>query len=148
MMASIINKQTSRVSKHRYILLLGTDGDDESSLRQARVRLDESSKLLRESELVHGPSVVPGDHHHYINQALLIETAQPRDDLAAFLKRVEDDLGRRRDGDNCLIDIDLVAECDPQDHVIWQNPDKLAHKLFRELAAQVLQPNPDARSLL
>jgi len=138
MMASVINKPTSRVSKHRYILLLGTNTGDESSLRQARRRLGESSELLRESKLVHGPSVVPDDHHHYINQTLLVETAQPRDELAAFLKRVEDDLGRRRDGDNCLIDIDLVAECDVQDRVVWQNPDKLTHALFRELAGQVL----------
>ena len=124
---------------HHYLLLLGTDTDDESWLRQARIRLGESGKLLRESKLVHGPSVVPGDGHHYINQAVLIETAQPRDELAAFLKLAERDLGRRRDSDNCLIDIDLVAECDAQDRVIWHNPDKLGHALFRELVGQVLQ---------
>lgn len=135
---SIIDKPTSHVSKYRYILLLGTNTHDESPLQQARLRLGESSKLLRESKLVHGPSVVVGDHRHYINQALLIQTAQSRDDLAAFLKRTEDDLGRRHDGDNCLIDIDLVAECDAQDRVIWQNPDKLTHALFRDLVAQVL----------
>lgn len=139
MMAAIIDKPTSRVSKHRYLLLLGTNGADESPLRQARHRLGESAALLRESQLVHGPSVVPGDQHHYINQAVLIETAQARDELAATLKRLEDELGRRRDGDHCLIDIDLVAECDPQDRAFWQNPDKLAHALFRDLAAQVLQ---------
>jgi 2-amino-4-hydroxy-6-hydroxymethyldihydropteridine diphosphokinase len=147
MMASIIDKPTSRVSKYRYILLLGTDTDDESPLQQARLRLGESSKLLRESKLVHGPSVVAGDHHQYINQALLIETVQRRDEVAAFLKRTEDDLGRRRDGDNCLIDVDLVAECDAHDRVIWQNPDKLTHALFRELVGQVLpealQPSVD-----
>lgn len=137
-MAPAINEPTSRVSKYRYILLLGTDTEDESPLRQARVRLDESGKLLRESKLVHGPSVVPDDHHHYINQALLTETVQSREEVAAFLKRVEYDLGRRRDSDGCLIDIDLVAECDAQDRVIWQNPDKLSHALFRELVAQVL----------
>ncbi|WP_368563400.1 2-amino-4-hydroxy-6-hydroxymethyldihydropteridine diphosphokinase [Pseudoxanthomonas sp. UTMC 1351] len=123
---------------HRYLLLLGTDAADETPLQQARIRLVESGRLLRESKLVHGPSVVPGDHHRYINQALLIEAAQSRDDLSAFLKRVEEDLGRRRDSDNCLIDIDLVAECDTQDRVVWQNPDKLAHALFRDLVAQIL----------
>lgn len=123
---------------YRYLLLLGTDTDDESWLRQAQMRIGESAKLLRESKLVHGPSVVPGDDHHYINQALLIETTQSRGGLAALLKRLEDELGRRRDGDACLIDIDLVAESDAQDRVIWQNPDKLAHALFRELAGQVV----------
>ena len=137
-MALAINEPTSHVSKYRYILLLGTDTEDESPLRQARVRLDESGKVLRMSKLVCGPSVVPDDHHHYTNQALLIETEQPREEIAAFLKQVEYDLGRRRDRDGCLIDIDLVAECDAQDRVIWQNPDKLSHALFRELAAQVL----------
>ncbi|WP_454832712.1 2-amino-4-hydroxy-6-hydroxymethyldihydropteridine diphosphokinase [Pseudoxanthomonas wuyuanensis] len=126
------------MAAHHYLLLLGTDTDDESWLRQARIRLGQSGGLLRESKLVHGPSVVPGDGHRYINQALLLETVQPRDELAAFLKRVECDLGRRRDSANYLIDIDLVAECDAQDRVIWQNPDKLAHALFRELAGQVL----------
>lgn len=123
---------------HRYLLLLGTDTDDESWLRQARIRLGQSGRLLRESKLVHGCSVVPGDGHRYINQALLIETTQPRDEWAAWLKRAECDLGRRRDGANYLIDIDLAAECDAQDRVIWHNPDKLAHALFRELAGQVL----------
>lgn len=133
------------MSKHRYILLLGTDTDDESPLRQARIHLGESGKLLRESKLVHGPSVVLGDHHHYINQTLLIETARSREDIAAFLKQVERDLGRRHDADNCLIDIDLVAECDDQGRVVWQNPDKLTHLLFRELMQQVL-PEAAARS--
>lgn len=126
------------MSKHRYILLLGTDTDDESPLRQARLELSESGQLQRESKLVHGPSVVPGDARHYTNQALLIETAQPRDELAGFLKKVECDLGRRRDGDSCLIDIDLVAECDAQDRMVWQNPEKLTHALFRELVGEIL----------
>jgi 2-amino-4-hydroxy-6-hydroxymethyldihydropteridine diphosphokinase len=144
-MALAINEPTSHVSKYRYILLLGTDTEDESPLRQARARLEESGQLLRASKQVHGPSVVPDDRHHYTNQALLIETERSREELAAFLKRVEYDLGRRRDSDGCLIDIDLVAECDAQDRVIWQHPDKLGHALFRELAAQVL---PLADSLL
>lgn len=123
---------------HRYLLLLGTDTDDESPLQQARIRLGESARLLRESKRVHGPSVVPDDDHHYINQTLLVEMAQSREDVAVLLKQVERDLGRRRDTDSCLIDIDLVAECDAQDRVIWQNPEKLTHALFRELVAQVL----------
>ncbi len=126
------------MSKHRYILLLGTDTNDESPLRQARAQLGESNQLQGESKLVHGPSVVPGDARPYTNQALLIETTQPRDEWAAFLKKVECDLGRRRDGDSCLIDIDLVAECDAQDRVIWQNPEKLTHALFRELVGEIL----------
>lgn len=129
------------MSKHRYLLLLGTDTDDDLPLRRARSLLAEAGKLLRESETVHGPSVVPGDPHRYLNQALLIEAMQSRGDLAALLKRLESDLGRRRDGEGCLIDIDLAAECDAQNNVVWRNPEKLAHALFRELAAQVL---PDA----
>lgn len=133
------------MSKHRYLLLLGTDTDDDSPLRQARSLLSEGAELLRESGTVHGPSVVPDDPHRYINQALLIEGALGRDDMAAHLKRLERDLGRRRDGDGCSIDIDLVAECDMQNDIVWSNPEKLAHALFRELAVQVL---PDAAASL
>ena len=126
------------MSGHRFVLLLGSGTDHEDKLQQARLRLLEMGSIVSQSALVHAPSVLPGDGHRYVNQAVLIETASARDEVAVALKSLETALGRRADDEVCQIDIDLVCECDEAGAVIWHNPVKLEHPLFRDLVQQAL----------
>ncbi len=123
---------------HRFVLLLGSGTDHEGKLEQARRRLQELGSIVSQSALVHAPSVLPGDGHHYVNQAVLVETASAREAIAAALKSLESALGRRAGDEVCQIDIDLVCECDDVGTVVWQNPVKLEHSLFRGLVQQAL----------
>lgn len=124
---------------HRYILLLGTGTDQDGRLRQARDALKRHGQILARSGVVHGPSVVAGDATRYANQALLYVHALPRDEFADWLKALETALGRRPDQPECVIDIDLVGECDAGGSIAWQNDAKLEPPLFRELVAKVLR---------
>lgn len=126
------------MSSHRFVLLLGSGTDHEDRLEEACVRLQRLGDILSQSVRVHARSVLPEEAHSYVNQALLIETAMAREVLSIELKSLEAALGRRAGDGVCVIDIDLVCECDGEGAVLWRNPEKLEHALFRELVAQVL----------
>ncbi len=123
---------------HRYLLLLGTATDEEGWLRQARDGLKRHGRILARSGVAHGPSVVEGDATRYANQALLFASDLDREGFADGLKALEHRLGRRP-GAPCVIDIDLVGECDAGGAVIWRNEAKLDAPLFRELVEKVLR---------
>lgn len=126
------------MNAHRYVLLLGSGTDDEGQLRRARDRLKQRGRILARSGVEHSPSVVPGDPARYVNQALLFACDAPRDAFAPWLKALEQALGRTAGGP-CVIDIDLVAECDGHGDTLWQNDAKLEHALFRELVSRVVR---------
>lgn len=125
------------MSEHRYVLLLGSGTDEEARLRHARDGLKRRGRILARSGIVHSPSVVPGDGHHYVNQALLFCSELPRTEFAPWLKALEQKLGRTPEDEPCVIDIDLVGECDAHGAPLWEDPAKLAHPLFRDLVAKV-----------
>lgn len=124
---------------HRYLLILGSGSGQETQLRRARDTLKQRGKILARSGVIHAPSVVPGDAERYANQSVLFASAMPREVFAPWLKSLEQALGRRPDDAQCAIDIDLVGECDAQGAVLWENPAKLQHDLFRDLVARVLR---------
>jgi 2-amino-4-hydroxy-6-hydroxymethyldihydropteridine diphosphokinase len=125
------------MSGHRYVLLLGSGTDEETRLRRARDGLKRGGRILARSGVVHAPSVVPGDGHRYVNQALLFASELPRDEFAPWLKTLEQKLGRTPQDEPCVIDIDLVGECDARGATLWEDPSKLEHPLFRELVAKI-----------
>jgi 2-amino-4-hydroxy-6-hydroxymethyldihydropteridine diphosphokinase len=125
------------MSEHRYVLLLGSGTDEETRLRHARDNLKRHGCILARSGIAHSPSVVPGDSHHYVNQALLFSSELPREEFAPWLKALEQKLGRTPEDEPCIIDIDLVSECDAHGVAVWEDPSKLEHLLFRELVAKV-----------
>lgn len=127
------------MNPHRYLLLLGTATNEEGRLRQARDALKSRGRILARSGVVHGPSVVEGDATQYANQAVLLSSDLPREDFAQWLKQLEIRLGRSPEQATCVIDIDLVGECDAGGAMLWQNEAKLDAPLFRELAAKVLR---------
>ena len=125
------------MNEHRYVLLLGSGTDEEARLRHARDGLKRRGRILARSGIVHSPSVVPGDGHHYVNQALLFCSELPRAEFASWLKQLEQNLGRTPEDEPCIIDIDLVGDCDAPGAPVWEDPSKLEHPLFRELVAKV-----------
>lgn len=130
------------MSEHRYLLILGSGTDGDAQLARARDRLRAQGRIVALSPVIVGPSVVDGDPHRYANQALLFATSLAREPFNALLKRLEAELGRR-DGDGaCAIDLDLAQEYGHDAALRWENPIKLAHPLFRDLAAQV-RPRSD-----
>jgi 2-amino-4-hydroxy-6-hydroxymethyldihydropteridine diphosphokinase len=127
------------MSEHRYVLLLGSGTDEEMRLRHARDNLKRHGRILARSGIVHSPSVVPDDSHRYVNQALLFSSKLPRKDFASWLKALEQKLGRTPEDEPCIIDIDLVGECDAHGAALWEDPSKLEHPLFRDLVAKVMR---------
>ncbi|RXQ99684.1 2-amino-4-hydroxy-6-hydroxymethyldihydropteridine diphosphokinase [Pseudoxanthomonas composti] len=133
---------------YRYILLLGSasspvaeagESRREQQLRRARDLLKQRGKVLARSGVVHADSVVPGDGDRYVNQALLFASSLPREAFGAWLKTLEQRLGRGEGEGACAIDIDLVGECDAQGRMLWENAGKLEHALFRELVGRVVR---------
>lgn len=121
-----------------YLLLLGSARDDgQARVAQARERLAALGEVVASSEVISGPSVSPGDPHTYANQALRLASLLSREDLNAALKHLERELGRQPGDAACAIDIDLAREYDDAGTLRWENPAKLAHPLFLQLAAQV-----------
>lgn len=121
-----------------YLLLLGSARHDgQARVAQARARLGQLGEVVAHSEVVVGPSVSAGDPHVYANQALRLASPLPRDELNAALKQLERALGRLPGDAACAIDIDLAREYDSHGELRWENPAKLAHRLFLQLAAQV-----------
>lgn len=123
----------------RYLLILGS-GVDEAALARARAALRARGRILALSPVIVGPSVVDGDPARYANQALLYESDLPRAEFGAWLKQLERELGRQAETVPCAIDLDLAREYAVDGALCWENPDKLAHRVFRDLAAQVVQP--------
>ncbi|HVK51772.1 MAG TPA: 2-amino-4-hydroxy-6-hydroxymethyldihydropteridine diphosphokinase [Pseudoxanthomonas sp.] len=124
-----------------YLLVLGSAREDAPArVAQARERLSELGELVASSTVVSGPSVSAGDPHVYANQAVRLSSSLARADLAVALKQLETTLGRRTDDAACAIDIDLAREYSAAGHLRWENPAKLAHRLFLQLAAQVEPP--------
>ncbi|MFT3755402.1 MAG: 2-amino-4-hydroxy-6-hydroxymethyldihydropteridine diphosphokinase [Pseudoxanthomonas sp.] len=130
---------SGQAGEHRYVLLLGSGTGEEARLRRARDGLKQHGRILARSGVVHAPSVVPGDGHQYVNQALLFSSALPRGEFAPWLKSLESRLGRTNEDAPCIIDIDLVGERDSHGASLWEDPAKLDHALFRELVAKVVR---------
>lgn len=125
------------MSLHRYLLILGSGADGEAQLARARAALADEGRILALSPVVSGDSVVAGDPHRYANQAMLLETVQERTAFNARLKSLEIELGRHPGDAACAIDLDLAREYAADGEMRWENPAKLGHPVFVDLAEQV-----------
>ncbi len=135
----------TQAAAHDYLLILGSAAEDgERRLAQARAHLLAHGAIGAASRVVRGPSVDPGDANVYTNQAILLRVALERTAFEAALKASEHRLGRDAQHRG-LIDLDLAREYDEHGRLRWENPAKLAHPLFRDLAASVVPAAPAIR---
>lgn len=128
---------TVNAPQHRFGLLLGSNAGTDAALTNACDALAQSGRILARSAVVRMPSLTPGDHSLYFNQAVLFLACLPRARLIFHLKAIEQSLGRDRSSPQCLIDIDLLSEYDAEGRSIWLAPRKLAHPAFHHLLEQV-----------
>lgn len=135
------------MSHAQYVLLLGSAREDgQARVGHAIEQLRALGDIVAVSRLVIGPSVTRGDAHRYANQAVRLASAFPRAELAPALKQIETALGRQDGDEACAIDIDLAREYDAQGALRWENPAKLDHRLFVDLAAEVAPRGGAARA--
>ena len=107
---------------HTVYLALGTNlGDRLANLEQARLALGVKMRILNCSKVYETPPWGYLDQPAFLNQVIQAETNLSPDDLLAFLKRLESELGRRptlRYGPR-LIDLDILF----YDNLILETPD-------------------------
>ncbi len=120
------------------MLLLGSSLESPQVLRLATELLSEQGVVEATSRCVEGPSVSAGDARRFHNQALVLATGLTSDALVPVLKGIESSLGRTPGDRQCVIDIDLVCECDGHGIVLWRDGAKLQPVLFVGLMQDVL----------
>ncbi|MDZ7373333.1 MAG: 2-amino-4-hydroxy-6-hydroxymethyldihydropteridine diphosphokinase [candidate division KSB1 bacterium] len=97
---------------NRAVISVGSNIDPEEHTRRARERIAQRFKLLAESEFVETEPIGRPDQPNFLNGALLIETDLSRQELKAWLRALEEELGRVRTGDRYgprTIDLDIVV---------------------------------------
>ncbi len=97
---------------NRAIVGIGSNIDPEKNIQKALARIEEAFTLLDQSKTVQTAPVGFQNQPHFLNSAVLIETALEKDEFVKKLKAIESDLGRKR-GENRdgprTIDLDLVV---------------------------------------
>lgn len=92
----------------RALLLLGSTLADDGRVREALAALGEMGAVRLLAPIRHGPGS-RDPQRHYFNALAEFGFAGERATLVAALKALESRLGRRRDGGEVAIDIDLLA---------------------------------------
>ena len=94
------------------VISVGSNIDPEGNIKKARRLLSREQRLLSVSTLVRTSPVGLKDQPDFLNGAFLIETALGAEGLRAYLKDVEQRLGRKRTREPNAprtIDLDLVV---------------------------------------
>ncbi|MEN7548569.1 2-amino-4-hydroxy-6-hydroxymethyldihydropteridine diphosphokinase [Rapidithrix thailandica] len=103
---------------HKVVLLLGGNiGDRQANLTQARLEVDRQlGKVLQTSALYETAAWGVEDQPSFLNQALVILTALPPEELLQKIHKVEAKLGRKRQErwHSRTIDIDILFYGDLQ----------------------------------
>jgi 2-amino-4-hydroxy-6-hydroxymethyldihydropteridine diphosphokinase len=109
-----------------WLLLLGSNLAEPQRMHAALAELAALGEVVTLTPIRQLPA--RGDaSRHYHNVLATLESGLDRDDLRARLKRIEDRLGRRRDGSGeVAIDIDLLATREddrwqPDPHALEKN---------------------------
>lgn len=93
----------------RYLLLLGSDHDDDGLLQAALKQLGGIGELTLRTAVQRLPSDTD-DGRLFFNTLVSLACDLRADPLVARLKRIEQALGRSDDPQDVAIDIDLLAE--------------------------------------
>jgi len=123
---------------NRVVIGVGSNIQPEENVTRARRAVAQAHRVLAESRFVETEPVGYKDQPSFVNGAVLIETPLGSEALKAWLRQVEDDLGRDREGlkdGPRTIDLDIL---------IWNG--KIVHREVRERAfvrAAVLEVWPD-----
>ena len=75
---------------NRAVIGLGSNIEPEQNVSRALKAIAGAHALLARSRLVETPPIGQSDQPNYLNGAVLIETAMTRDDLKAWLRKLED----------------------------------------------------------
>ncbi len=94
------------------VIGIGSNIQPETNIPKAISKIGQTHRIVKESSLVETAPIGSRDQSPFLNGALLIETELDRDDLKAWLLRVESELGRVRGTDKNAprtIDLDIVV---------------------------------------
>ena len=97
---------------NRAVVALGSNIDPDENIEGGLARLAEEHRVLKVSPLLRTRPLGPTrDQPDFVNGAVFVETALPRDLFEAYLKEVEVACGRPKGGDRWgprTLDMDLV----------------------------------------
>ena len=96
------------MSASHWLLLLGSTLDSDERIRAALHELRSLGEVALRAPIQHGPGSRDA-RRSYFNALVELGFDGDADELVAALKAIETRLGRRRDGDEVVIDIDLLA---------------------------------------
>ena len=96
------------MSASRWLLLLGSTLDSDERIHAALQELQALGEVALRAPIQHGPGSRDA-RRSYFNALVELAFDGSADALVAALKAIETRLGRRRDGEEVAIDIDLLA---------------------------------------
>jgi 2-amino-4-hydroxy-6-hydroxymethyldihydropteridine diphosphokinase len=106
------NSHMQDARPHQALISVGSNIEPERNIERARAMLAAEHRLLDESEMIRTAPEGITDQPDFINGAWLVETTLDLDAFNAYLKGVEDRLGRDRSGPKFgprTMDLDLIA---------------------------------------
>lgn len=97
---------------HQVIISVGSNIDPQKNIRLSHEMLDNETRLLAVADIIKTTPIGYTQQPDFLNTAYLIETNLEYDDFNAFLKSVEDRLGRERGAIKSgprTIDLDIIV---------------------------------------
>ena len=94
------------------VIGIGSNIQPEANIPKAISSIRKAHRILKQSRFIETLPIGSPDQPHFYNGAVLIETELERDDLKAWLLKVESELGRVRGIDRNAprtIDLDIVV---------------------------------------
>lgn len=128
---------------HRAVVAVGSNIAPQDHVSQAQKRIEQAHRILAVSVFVWTPAIGRPGQPDFLNGALLVETVMAQNEFRAWLRALEDSLGRVRGPDKYgprTIDLDLV---------VWNgeitDPDVYHRQFLRDA---VLQVAPELAAML
>lgn len=120
-----------------YLLILGSNIEPDKNMPLARKRLQAAFPGALCSDFYETDPVGPAGPEKFWNAAVVIKTALSRAEVGVLLKKIESDLGRKRNTQNKFaartIDIDILPVADWQHQAFIMVP-------LAEIAAEIIDP--------
>jgi len=94
------------------VIGIGSNIQPKANIEKTIKRIAEFHRILNESRFVETEPLAGRDQPNYMNGAILIQTSMGREELKAWLRELEGDLGRTRSTDRYnsrTIDLDIVV---------------------------------------
>ncbi len=94
------------------VIGIGSNIQPKPNIDKAISKIAQSHRILSKSRFVETEPLAGRDQPNYMNGAILIQTSMGREELKAWLRELEGDLGRTRSTDRYnsrTIDLDIVV---------------------------------------